>query len=924
MTYRKKLIEVAIPLEAINRESAREKSIRHGHPSTMHLWWARRPLATCRAILFASLVDDPSSRPAVFPTVELQDRERQRLFRLLEEVVAWGNADNDEVLDRARAEIVRSCDGDLPRVSDPFCGGGSIPLEAQRLGLEAHGSDLNPVAVLITKALIEIPPRFKDRPPVHPTAGAGARALGSWSRAMGMAEDVRHYGGWMREQAQQAVGELYPSLKLPEQFGGGEALVIAWLWTRTIRCPNPACGLQMPLVRSWRLSAKPGRETWVHPVVDRASNTVRFDIHTGTGAPTDGTIGRQGASCVACDTAVPLTYVRAEGRAGRMKPEMLAVVAEHAGGRIYLPPSEDQVQVALSASPAWKPRGELPTNPRDFKTPNYGMSAFSDLFTDRQLTALSTYCDLVAQAREHIVADSIAAGLPAGARLADGGEGAEAYADAVATYLGLAVSKLADAQTTLVRWKPTMDQAIATFARQAIPMVWDYAESNVFNGAAGDIQTTLRTIERALVGLPAGPAAFVEQRDAQGATVAMSHFSTDPPYYDNIGYADLSDFFYVWLRRALVGIFPDEFSTLLVPKRQELVASPYRFAGGKKEAEAHFEHGLHEAFLRMRDAQDPRFPLTVYYAFKQSEDTGDSNGRAATGWETMLQGLLDAGLGIDGTWPVRSELENRMLASGTNALASSIVLVCRPRVATAAIGTRREFVAALRSELPEAMRALQQANIAPVDLAQAAIGPGMAVFSRYAKVIDATGEPMRVRAVLGLINEALDELVTEQEGALDSDTRWAVAWFEQFGFSLGAFGVAETLSKAKNTSVAGLVDGGLAAAAVGKVRLLRPEELHSGWAPTSARRLTVWETTHQLSRALTEGGERAGGELLRQVGGLADSARTLAYRLYLICERNKWAKEGLSYNSLVIAWPDLVSQAADDGAKEPVQQLLET
>ncbi len=914
--YKKKLIEVALPLEAINRESAREKSIRHGHPSTLHLWWARRPLAACRAVLFASLVDDPSAHPDQFPSEDAQEEERRRLFRIIEELVKWENSTDEEVLGAAHAEILRSTGGNPPPVLDPFCGGGSIPLEAQRLGLEAHGSDLNPVAVLITKALIEIPPRFAGLPPVNPEAREKLQT-GGWRGAQGLAEDVRYYGRWMRDQAKQRIGHLYPKVKLPPEHGGGEATVIAWLWARTVRCPNPACGAEMPLVRSFALSTKKGKQAWVEPVVDAAAKTVRFEVKTGTGVPPEGTVNRQGARCIVCGGTVPFPHVRAEGQARGLGVQSMAIVAEGQRGRIYLAPDEAHTTVAQSAVPPWRPDAQLPHNPRDFKTPNYGMMRFADLFTERQLVALTTFSDLVGEARSRVLADAQAA-IDAGSWATSGDPRPEAtasnYADAVATYLGFAVDRAADRGSTICSWdsSPKMEALRNTFARQAIPMTWDFAEGNPFSDSSGNwcnnVEWTALVVER-LVPSAGGRAVQLDAATALDAE-NMPLISTDPPYYDNIGYADLSDFFYVWLRRSLSRVHPGLFSTLLTPKSQELVATPYRFEGSKGKAQEFFERGLGSAFERMRKEDNSGFPVTVYYAFKQAEtkENLDAGGMASTGWETMLTGLMRAGFTITGTWPMRSELSNRPVASGTNALASSVVLVCRPRSIDATLASRRQFLSALKAELPDALRHLQHGNIAPVDLAQASIGPGMAVFSRYSKVLEADGSPMSVRTALGLINQALDEVVAEQEGEFDADTRWAIAWFSDVGMEAGDYGRAELLSKAKVTSVQGMVEAGILEARAGKVRLLRRDELDPGWDPAADKRLTVWEMTQHLIGRLAEG-EAAAAALARRLGANAEVARDLAYRLYLVCERKKWSQEGQAYNALVVAWPQIAQLA---------------
>ncbi len=930
MTYRRKLIEVALPLEAISHACAHEKMPGIGaHPRGLHLWWARRPLAACRAVLFASLVDDPSSWPQQFPTEKDQDRERQRLFRLIEELVKWENTNNPTVLDAAKKEILKSTDGNPPPVLDPFCGGGSIPLEAQRLGLKAYASDLNPVAVLITKAMIEIPPRFAGRPPVNPAyrkQHAGARKMQDegWSGAKGLAEDVRYYGQWMRDEVDRRIGHLYPKVKLPKEQGGGEATVIAWLWARTVKCPNPACGATMPLARSFALSTKAGKNAWVEPVIDKSAKTVRFKVRTGNGSPPDPPKMGRGAKfrCLVCGEPSEDSHIKAEGMAGRMGAQLMAVVAEGRGGRVYVTASDEQERVAKQAVPGWKPDAQLPDNTRWFSPPVFGLRTYGDLFTPRQLVALTTFSGLVGEARERIRADALAAGLPDdGAPLESGGRGAQAYADAAATYLAFAVDRCADFNCALTRWVPSNEKVMNLFARQAIPMVWDFAEANLLADVVGGWQKCVNYIADCVVETPAVQSAGgdVTQLDATAAPlmVAAPLVSTDPPYYDNIGYADLADFFYVWLRRSLGGVYPALFSTLLTPKSQELIATPYRFYGDKQRAQDFFESGLREAFQRMNEVMCYSYPLTVYYAFKQAESEARPDGGsvttaiASTGWETMLTGLLVSGFQVIGTWPLRSEQSERLIGAGTNALASSVVLVCRPRSDDAPIATRRELTAALHRELPAALRELQQGNIAPVDLAQATIGPGMAVFSRYAKVLEADGSAMRVRTALQLINQELDAYLAEQEGDFDGDTRFCIAWFEQRGMEEGPFGEADVLARAKNTSVEGLVRAGVLLAKAGKVRLLRREEYPDDWNPLEDHRLTVWECAQHLIRALERGGEAEAAKLAARLGGgRSEDARALAYRLYAICERKGWSQEALAYNMLVAAWRDVQAKAA--------------
>jgi putative DNA methylase len=935
---RRKLIEVALPLEAINVASAREKSIRHGHPSTLHLWWARRPLAACRAVLFASLVDDPSSEPERFPTPKAQEDERTRLFEIIERLVKWESTTDEVVLQEARNEISRSTGGSPPPVLDPFCGGGSIPLEAQRLGLTAYASDLNPLAVLITKALIEIPPRFADRAPVHPDARRGVGGTGAWKGASGLAEDVRQYGAWVRDEAERRIGQFYPKVSLPKERGGGDATVIAWIWARTVTCPNPACAGRMPLVRSFVLSSKKGSEAWVEPIVDRQNKTVRFTVRTGDGSPSVGTVDRQGASCLICGTPVPFDHVRSQGRAGDLGAQLMAVVAEGDRRRVYLAPEVGGEVVARSAQPKDIPTTDLPDKALGFRVQTYGMVKHSDLFTARQLTALTTLCDLVIEARARVLADASAGGVGDAQPTIDH----QAYADAIATYLGLAVSRTADRNNTICTWDsgPAGTRASTggsartasvrnAFARQALPMTWDFAESNPFSDSGGSIDSALAWLVPALEKLPAGTQSFVFQRDVaeDQSDIPVSMVSTDPPYYDNIGYADLSDFFYVWLRRSLANVYPDLFGTLLTPKAAELIATPHRFGGDRGKAEAHFESGLGVAFDRIRAASNPEYPVTVFYAFKQSEsDEGNDGERvvASTGWETMLEGLLRSGFSIVGTWPMRSELSNRMVASGTNALASSIVLVCRPRHVDAGVTTRSDFVAALRRELPAALRTLQHGNIAPVDLAQASIGPGMAIFSRYAKVLEADGSPVKVRSALALINQVLDEVVSEQEGEFDSDTRFAISWFTEYGTAEGPFGRADDLARARNTAVNGLEEAGILHSGGGKVRLFVRAELDPKWDPSTDRRPTVWEATqHLVRRYFDEGSEQSAAELLYRLGGMGGTARDLAYRLYLVCERKGWADEARAYNGLVVAWPEISRQALATRSEGPAQQSLD-
>jgi putative DNA methylase len=906
---KKKLIEVALPLDKINAAAAREKNIRFGHPSTLHLWWARRPLAACRAVLFASLVDDPSAHPDQFPTDEAQKMERDRLFAILEEIVQWKNSTDESVLSAARREIMRSTGGDPPAIYDPFCGGGSIPLEAQRLGLRAYGSDLNPIPVLITKAMIELPMPFVDRPAINPDSSA-RRDLVDWKGLRGLTEDVRYYGNWMRERALESIGKYYPKVKLKPDQGEGEATVIAWLWARTVQCPNPACGGRMPLIRSLYLSTKKGKEAWLEPIVDKASRSVRFEIRTGSGAVPESPKLSRGANfrCLICSEPASDAHIKAEGSAGRMSAQMTAIVADTPSGRFYLPANDAHVQAASAASSDWRPEEAIANDPRNLWCINYGLRRFCDLFTERQLVALTTYSRLVQEARARCITDGAS----------------ELYANAIATYLALGVSRLADISNALCVWETSKTQARHLFLRQAIPMLWDFAETNVFGDAAGDYAVSLGNLVRVIEALPVGLTGSVRQAEVSATEVpSRVVFSTDPPYYDNISYADLSDFFYVWLRRSLRNIYPELFGTLLVPKSDELVANPYRFNGDGEEAQRFFQGAFGRAFTRLRRAQNPDFPLTVFYAFKQSEAEDDDSGGmiSSAGWETMLDGLLRSGFQVTATWPVRSEASTRPIADGTNALASSIVLACRPRAEVAPVITEMGFQQALRSELPKSLRTMQQESIAPVDLAQAAIGPGMAIFSQYSKVLGPDGNALSVRKALEMINRVLDEVLSEQEGEFDSETRFALAWFQQFGMRSGTFGTADVLSRAMNIGVTGMENAGILEAKAGTVRLLKWEELPEDWDPEKDRRLTVWEMTHHLIRLMYKESDTAAARLLTNLGGEAEKARDLAYRLYQICERSKRSQEAQPYNALVVAWPNLTAEARQMEKKASTEQL---
>ena len=921
-TPKKKLIEVALPLEAINSAAEHEKSVpRKGHPATMHLYWAPRPLAAARAILFAQLVDDPSSRPEEFPTTAEQDTERQRLHRLLEELAKWENSSNQDLLAQARAEIARSTGRtELPFI-DPFSGGGAIPLEAQRLGLQSHASDLNPVAVLKTKGLIEIPPRFADEPPVHPHAESRTTP---WRGAEGLAEDVRRYGEWVRDKAAERVGHLYPEAIAP---GGTEHRVIGWLWARTVTSPNPANPIEVPLVRTWWLSKKKGRETYIVPHVE--DGRIRYEIRRDRNGPTgaqDGTVGRSGAVSIADGTPIDLKYIRAEAQAGRMGAHLIAVVAEGQRGRLYVEPTQAHAEAATVPRPAGAPEADLPPVAPSFRVQAYGFKQWSDLFTNRQLMALTTFSDLVGEVRGRAVADANQRGMVDGERLENGGDGALAYGDAVATYVAFAISKLADWSSSLCSWINVIEGVRDTFARQALPMVWDYFEINPFSGSVGNFLAHVEWVAAGIAAMPASGTHPGEVRQADAATREYDGMvvSTDPPYYDNIGYSDLSDFFYVWLRRSLSDIHSKTLATVLTPKTDELVANPHRH-GGKAGAEKFFVEGFNEVFRRIREGADRSVPMTVYYAYKQ-QDTRDT-GTTSTGWHTLLSGLIDSGWEITATWPVRNERTGRMISIGTNALGSNIVLACRPRAAEAESTTRRAFIATLRSELPSALRSMLQGSIAPVDLAQATIGPGIAVFSRYSRVREADGSDMSVRDALLLINATLDDVLGEQEADFDPDTRFAVKWYRQFGWDEATSGEADQLAQSSDTTVGGLERGGIFRAKGGRANLIAPSDLDGDWDPESDARVSIWEVTVRLAAILDTTGVDKVVQLLPRVQTRVslDAVKELGFLLFREAEKKSSARDAGLFNALVSVWSDVaeMSRHQSSESSKGIQQAFD-
>lgn len=959
----KKLIEVALPLDAINEAAAREKSIRHGHPSTLHLWWARRPLAAARAVIFSQLVNDPSwkwelENPGKIPPAHLKASwaaSRKRLFKIIEDLVQWENTTNETVLEKARAEIRRSwrevCElnqdhpqaaelfnpDKLPALHDPFAGGGSIPLEAQRLGLEAYASDLNPVAVLINKAMIEIPPKFANQPPVNPESRKPENMLGKeWKGAAGLAEDVRYYGARMREEAQKRIGHFYPPVEITAEMAadrpdlksliGQKLTVIAWLWARTVKSPNPAFShVDVPLSSSFVLSSKPGNEVYVNPTVNGSQYSFGVQIGAPTADARAGTKAKgHGADfrCLISDVPISGDYIKNEGQAGRIGSKLVAIVAEGSHGRVYLSPTKDAESIAKDAYPLWKPDVEFYQHALGFRIGNYGMTKWSDLFTSRQLLALTTFVDICEQVRQQLNNDpqfvhNSTNSEPRGPISNDG----ITYADAVAVFLALGISRSSSMWSSNCWWQPNGGFIAQVFTRQAIPIIWDFAEGNPFSEATGNWSSAIEWITRALCLLPGYPQGNAFQHDAASKVEFVRYpiVSTDPPYFDNVGYADLSDFYYVWLRRLLRPVFPLHFSTLTIPKEAELVATPGRH-GGRRGAEQYFLAGMTTVMSRLVEQVHPVFPISIYYAFKQSE-TESTMGTTSSGWETFLESVIRAGFTTTGTWPIRTEREGGVRNNERNSLASSIILICCRRPVDAPTISRRQFLRELNAVLPEALDEMtkgagdDRSPVAPVDLSQAIIGPGMAVFSKYAAVLEADGTPMSVRTALQLINRFL------AEDDFDADTQFCLHWFDQYGWSEGAYGEADVLARAKATSVGGLVESGVLRSGGGKVRLLRPDEYALDWNPAQDSRLPVWEALHQLIRVLRQQGESGAGQLLNAVKAKGEGVRQLAYRLYTLCERQGWAEDARAYNELITSWSGIES-VASEVTVQPLQPRL--
>ena len=782
--------------------------------------------------------------------------------------------------------------------------------------------------------MIEIPPKFAGQSPIGPIPKGDKQQnlLEDWEGAKGLAEDVRRYGNWMHEEAVKRIGHLYPKVKITddmvakrpdlEQYRSDELTVIAWLWARTVKSPNPAFShIDVPLARSFVLSSKKGKEFWVKTITEKDS--YHFEVNTGKipNGELDGTVARSGGTCILSKTPIPFKYIREQAKNNKMNMKLMAIVAEGKKGRVYISPTSEIEEKALAINGERFVETTISHWPGRTNVVEYGMTKFLDIFTSRQLVALTTFSDLINEAREKAIQDAKAVGMyDDGLRVSEEGKGATAYGDALAVFLTFIVDRSADFNNSLTGWRKGNEKIMYLFSRQAIPMVWDFGEANIVENVVGGFITNLEYQVKCLLStfqssIVSGHAL---QQDASNTDVSINKvISSDPPYYDNIGYADLSDFFYIWMRRSLRTIYPTLFSTMAVPKAEELVATPYRH-GNKEKAETFFLDGMTKAISNMAEKAHPAFPVTIYYAFKQSETKEEST--SSTGWETFLEAVIRAGFSIDGTWPIRSEQSSRIIGMGSNALASSVVLVCKKRKIEAESISRREFQRELRDKIPEALEAMIGGEtgttpIIPVDLAQAAIGPGMAIYSKYADVLNQDGSKLTVHEALILINRSITDYLNPDSGNFDADTLFCDNWFSQYGWGEGSFGEADTLARAKGTSVEGVHSAGVIEAAGGKVRLLQWSEYPEGWNPHTDTRTPIWEACHQLIRALKQDSESAAGALLANMPERGEPIRQLAYHLYTLCERKKWAEEARAYNELIGSWHAIVAASHEAGVR---------
>jgi putative DNA methylase len=910
----KKLIEVSLPLDEINAASIREKSIRHGHPSTLHLWWARRPLAASRAVIFSSLVDDPSSHPEQFPTEEDQEKERERLFKIIRDLVVWENSNDQNILNAAREEIMKSTGGKPPEFLDPFAGGGAIPLEADRLGLNVHASDLNPVAVMINKAMLEIPALFANCPAVNPKSRQNiitADVLPHHQKedcAAGLAEDVGYYAGRLKEEAYKKLSNLYPKITLPdkERTGVVEATVVGWIRAKTVRCPNPECGCDAPLVHSFVLSSKKGSEKYIEPIVD--GKTIKFVTREGN-TNLAGTVNKTGGRCIVCHNPIKLSYIREYFQNNEEKEMLMAIITEGKNTKNYVSPDHYSEIIIDDFEVSEILQTNIVDNKRDLKLLIYGSKKFIDIFSNRQLLFLTTLSSLLNNIREEIFNDAIKFNMDDNyITLENYGQGAFAYSQAIIVYLSFIIDKLADYNSKFCSWHNSREVIRNTFSLQAIKMTWDYVESNPFSNSSGCFDNAANWVVRVIKNLPAGKTNYVKLADARiNQNFKNICISTDPPYYDNIFYADIADYFYVWMRLALREIYPSLFSTILTPKSQELVASKYRHNNDDALAKEYFEKGISTVLTQLFNYSSENIPLTIFYAYKQSQiDTsGEYTKKSSSGWETILSAIIEAGFTISGTWPMRTEMPNRSIGNGKNALASSIVLVCRKRQNEAEIISQRDFLNILREELSQAVTMLQKSNVTPVDMVQSAIGPGMAVFSRFKKVLRADGTSLTVREALENINHEFDAFTSGLTSNFGPESSFCIKIYTLYGFNPINYGSIESLAKVRNISIDKLIAKKIIKSTKGTIQLLDRNEISHN---ISLNEDNIWLITQHLTWLLSKKGIDGCANAIRELNKLrVEQAKALVYYLFNFADQKVtfWSQEAYAYNSLIKAWPDI-------------------
>lgn len=892
---KRKLIEVALPLDEINAACKADKDRKTGTIRNLHKWFAPMPLPAWRALLFAAMIDDPED-----------DTLRADLLGVIKQLVANGaDLPDDAALADAKARLRAQFPDGMPTVFDPFCGGGSTLIEAQRLGAPTRGSDLNPVPALITRTVTQILPKIWDGQPLHPAAVGDRARLARNERQLtfpaaeqsraplrgyaGIVQDVNHYAAQIQDRVLRRLSKNYRS-----QDGEN---VVAWLWARTARCPNPSCGIDTVLTTSWWLAKRKNELAWLEPIVRDGRVDITVESGRAHGQAQDSPkIGDGVFECLACKATLDGRYLRSQGKDGRLGLRMTAVVADVAGRRRYRAPTQQDLDAAavtdLDSSFAAVP---INSGGQGIRVGLYGVSTWDEIFSPRQRIWLTALADEVARVPSVVTADG----------------GAQEWAVAAATLLGLAVGRVAQYESTQVRWfidsRSGAGQALPAFGRHDVPMQWDFVEPAP-SSVAGSFTGAVRSITAGLSQASRGDGVVVRQ-DARVARLAEPGLvATDPPYFDAIGYADHSDYFYIWHRRALKDVHPDLYGTAAAPKGGELTAIPVHHGNSKDAAREYFIEGFTEAFNNLQQSLRPDLPMLVVYASKEQKATKQEETR----WSSILTAMIAADLEITGAWPIHGTGTNRMVGIGTNAVATYVVMTCRPRESTAMSISLTDFTRALRRELGPAVRDLQASSILPVDLAQAAMGPGMRIYSRYRAVLDQAGSRVPVEHAMRLINSALAEVLDEQEGELDPASRFAIRWWETYGWEPGTFGEADKAARPLGIGVDDVVRSQVATSRANKVQLRGSGAMDPRWTPTNDIQPTAWEAVHHLAHKLIDrGGELEAAELMASLGNLHDPAMALVYRLHDIAAKKSRAADQERYNALINSWSELVKLSKD-------------